>query len=327
MWNEKLKQIDRDLIPKLAVDLWAGDLDSIQLISEGVNLVYRFEINKNGHYLRLTHSELRAIQALEAAVSFQNYLSEDGVSVCPLVKSMHKNFIEKISHQGAIFLAQVCLEVPGKPIDFNHPDLNLYKNWGMALGKFHQASLNYSPGIFKTIYASVDKSFEELKGYLNSESQEIKDLLESVITYFSKRPRTNLNFGLTHGDHREGNVIANANEINIIDFDLPSFNWFTEDVFRPFFQSWIDGDTKFEKILGAYLEGYFSVMPRESVDLESFHWHLKLKGLEIYLWMKNSWNLDSPAPGGGNARAWLDSIYKKITSQDPEDFKFRGLNV
>ena len=313
MWNEKLKQIDRVLIPKLAVERWAGDLNSIQLISEGVNLVYRFEINHQGHYLRLTHSELRPINQLEAAVNFQNYLSQSGVSICALVQSCHQNYIEKIMDRDAVFLAQVCQEVSGRPIDFNNPNLNLYQHWGRVLGEFHKASLNYLPGIHQNIYASVDKSFDELKGYLDSEPSEIKNLLESVISYFSTRPRTALNFGLTHGDHREGNVITDGSKINIIDFDLPCFNWFTEDLFRPFFNSWVDGNTQFEKVFKFYLDGYFSVMLKESIDLESFPWHLKLKGLEIYLWTKNSWDLDSEAPGGGNAREWLAKIYKKLT--------------
>ncbi len=58
--------------------------------------------------------------------------------------------------------------------------------------------------------------------------------------YYRKRPN---NYGLTHGAHREENVLTDSHQIHIINFDLPSMNRFIEDIARPFYHS-IIYDTK-----------------------------------------------------------------------------------
>ena len=41
MWNEILKRIDRAQTPKNAVKQWGDAADSIYLVNEGINLVYK----------------------------------------------------------------------------------------------------------------------------------------------------------------------------------------------------------------------------------------------------------------------------------------------
>ena len=235
MWNEVLKRIDSMQTPKNGVTRWGGAADSIHLVNEGINLVYRFEQNGQGDYLRLTHAKLRSEDELQAAIAYQRHLFEHGVPICEPILSLNGLWVEPIQQGSELFLAHVCREVPGKPIHFDHTDLALYRRWGIALGKLHHAALSYQPE--KHSYTSWESSLEELHGYAQHESQALQDTLNDVTKFFNERKQTSENYGLTHGDHRKGNVLTDGHQIHIIDFDLPSMNWFMEDVAPQFQES------------------------------------------------------------------------------------------
>ncbi|EHL30100.1 phosphotransferase enzyme family protein [Legionella drancourtii] len=309
MWNEVLKRIDSATTPKHAVKQWDEAIESISLVSEGINLVYRFETLGQGNYLRLTHAKLRSEDELQAAIAYQRHLFEHGVPVCEPVLSLNRLWVEPIQQGAELFLAHVCREVPGKSIHFDHTDLALYKRWGEALGKLHHASLGYQSG--KHIYTSWKKSLEELNDYAQHESQALQDTLTAVTKFFNERKQTAENYGLTHGDHRKGNVFSDGQKIHVIDFDLPSMNWFMEDVARPFFNSIVHNEMNWQDKIKPYIDGYLSVMPPNSIDLSTFQKQIQMKCLEIYLWNKNNWSGDSAA-GGHSMEQWQQLIYQKI---------------
>ncbi len=320
MWNEKLNKIDKNKTPILAANLWGNGIHKVKLINAGINLVYFFEVLDCRYYLRLTHADLRSKKELEAAIIYQRYLFEHDAPICEPIKSLNGLWFESIWQGDDEFLAHVCKEVPGQPITFEYNNLNLYKKWGIALGKLHKAALLYDSGTYN--YTSWDKSIAEMEGYVENEERAVKETLSNVSQFLKNRKQTSINYGLTHGDHREGNVLTDGKQIHIIDFDLPSYNWFTEDVFRPFFDSIVNDELNFRDKINPYLDGYLSIMPIDSIDLDAFPWQIQMKCLEIYLWTKNNWNDDS-APGGNNTKRWLNNIYNKIIKKD----WFSGLNI
>ena len=309
MWNEVLKKIDPINTPKQAVERWSGNANSIILVSEGINLVYRFQRGQEQYYLRMTHADLRHENELLAAISYQRHLFDNHVPVCEPLHSTNGLWSEKIVQGKEVFLAHVCREVPGTPITFQYKNSDLYTKWGETLGKLHKAAQSYQPQHHS--YTNWQESLNELIDYAQNESDELQSALEELIQYYKVRAISSNNYGLTHGDHREGNVLTDGKNIHIIDFDLPSFNWFMEDVARPFFHSIIWEEKNWTDKLEPYLEGYLSIMPESSIDLTAFSKQIQLKSFEIYLWTKNNWNSES-APGGGNTRKWLDAIYDKI---------------
>jgi len=130
MWNEKLKKIDSLNTPKAFTQKWSGDISSVKLISDGINLVYFFEREGQGYFLRISHADLRSKQEILAAIAFQNHLVNHKVQVCLPVKSIQNEWVESINQQGETFVAHVCQEVPGNEM---HYDLNkpaIYFQWG-----------------------------------------------------------------------------------------------------------------------------------------------------------------------------------------------------
>lgn len=314
MWDQVLKRIDANKTPLLAAQRWEKPIDKIHRVNEGVNLVYYFENQNQRYYLRITHRDLRPETQLLAAILYQDHLFQHGVAICEPVRSCNNEWIEIIRQGEDCFLAHVCKEVPGKPIDFGYPSDALYKRWGRTLGQLHQSALHYSIGDFE--YATWSKSLDEMYDYIEREDKSAQATLDQVAHFMKTRSKSNTNFGLTHGDHREGNVITNGKDVHIIDFDLPCQNWFTEDVFRPFFDSVVNDDFRYKNKIIPYLEGYFEIMPENSLDLGAFSKQIQMKCLEIYLWTKNNWSDDSAAPGGNEKKKWLENIYRKIVQND-----------
>lgn len=311
MWNEKLGKIDPINTPRCFVQKWLGDVDSIRCISKGINYVCRFEKEEKALYLRVSHVDLHSKKEILAAIHFQQHLFDHYAPVCQPIKSAQGEWVEMVDQQGEIFIAHVCLGVPGTEMRYGIDDLGVYFEWGKALGKFHAASALYDAKQYD--YASWDKSFAEMEEYARAEGAKIQALLARLKEYYYQKVKDKHNFGLIHGDHREANVLAMGKKISFIDFDLPCHNWFMEDLIRPFFNAVIDGHRDWQKYFSPYLDGYFSVRSRESIDLESLDKQIQLKGLEIYLWMKNNWSAEL-APGGGDTKAWLSRIYDKITA-------------
>lgn len=307
-WNEVLKRINM-CTPSHAIKAWAGEANTLNLVNAGINLVYRFEREQEGYYLRMTHATLRSEAELLAAIDYQYHLFKHHVPVCEPIPSSRGDWVESIQQGSDTFLAHVCKEVPGKPIQFNENDTHVYRNWGQALGQLHRAAQAYEGKHHQ--FTHWFDSLNELHGYAVEETKALQDCLYDVDQFLKRRKQTKANYGLTHGDHREGNVLSHAAHVHIIDFDLPSMNWFMEDFVRPFFHSIIHDETEWRCQFPLYLEGYYTMMPRESLDLEAFSKHIQMKCLEIYLWTKNNWS-GTEAPGGGDNGQWLQRIYEKI---------------
>lgn len=109
--------------------------------------------------------------------------------------------------------------------------------------------------------------------------QQIQDIQLTVEKFMHSRVQNNQNYGLTHGDHREGNVLSDGKQVHLIDFDLSSLNWFTEDLFRPFFDAIVHNRTNWQDKIKPYLEGYFSIRPESSIDIAAFPWQILMKCL------------------------------------------------
>lgn len=309
MWNDKLKKIKESYVPDQAIKRWDGKINSLRLVNEGINFVYRFERHHHGFYLRLTHSELRSENELLAAIYYQEHLFKNAVPVCEPITSNNAHFIERIEHNDDVFLAHVCREVPGNPITFNIDNSSLYMQWGAALAKLHLAAETFHHD--KYHYSAWFESIDEMVGYVINESKLIKKSLDEVSNHFKNKRSDHNNYGLTHGDHRKGNVLTDGKAIHIIDYDLPRFNWFMEDIARPFFSSIVWDEQNWQDKLLPYLNGYQAVKKIADEDINDMAWFLRMKALEIYLWTKHNWNAES-APGGMNTLAWLEAIYKKI---------------
>ena len=312
VWNQTLSTLTQETIAA-AVIRWNGDIKTIQLASQGINVVYRFQKSGKAFYIRITHPSLRKWSELEAAMAFQQYLAEKSVAVCKPVLSKHDRWIERILQQDTELLAQVCEGVLGQPITFDLDNDAIYETWGKNLAKLHQAARAYEPG--QHVYTDWQASIEELQGYAQKEPYLVRQELKTVAEFLTYYPRDLRNYGLTHGDHRKGNVLTDGKVVNIIDFDLPRLCWFIEDIIRPFFSAIAEESTHWQSKLKPYLKGYESITKLTQQDKKAMPWFIRLKALEIYLWTKYNWDSDV-APGGIKTQTWLAQMLNIIEGKN-----------
>lgn len=280
------------MLAQLAARLWNADQDSVKLVSSGVNLVYRmtchFQKNK---YLRITHPMLRSHMELVAAIDYQHYLFENGAPICEPVKSRHGNYIEEVTQDGDTFLAHVNEEVQGEVIHFNHSDKQVYQAWGKALAHLHRAAKSYQPGE-KYRFLDWQDLWEEAGRNVQAENEVIQQEYEEIDDWLSSMTKNQHDFGLTHGDHRSGNVLFDGRLVHIIDFDEPVSHWYWADMARPFLDLNTRKFHKWKEKAAWFLEGYGTILPFEDEIINYLPWFIRMKNVDIYLWMKN--NLSAP---------------------------------
>lgn len=310
MWSESFKSVNEHLIQSF-VDMWNGERNTIKRVSAGINLVYRFQVGNKKYYLRICNAKNQSSDALSAALAFQYHLQVHNVPVCHLLKSSRGVWFESKDTNGETFLAHVCHEVPGTSIQFDDPSIALFHHWGSALGKMHKVAKAYSSNLK---YSHWQDDVAEFDGYLKHENAVLKTGFKRLTQKLSELPLTENVFGLIHGDHRKANVLSFNETVNFIDFDLPRFCWFMDDISRPFFSNILYGKNDWENKLSPYLIGYKSEHDLEDTLLACFSDFLLYKAFTMYLWTKYNWN-DPIAPGGGNTKKWLQAMHKMIIDE------------
>ena len=306
MWDKTLKKINHTTTPHHAAKLWNADDNSVILISNGINLVYRFEVNGLGKFLRMTHPNIRSYNESISAIDYQKHLFENAAPICKPVQSKSGNYIEEIIQDDLHFLAHVAEEVPGEIAHFEHEDAYFYQTWGQSLAKLHKAAKSYHPKAnlhFKT-WKDI---WNENTTYLSAENAILKNKFNMMTEWLNTQNCTEINFGLTHGDHRPGNVLYDGKQVYIIDFDEPVYHWFIADIARPFLELSNRPFDEWKQKLDWFVHGYRSIYPINDKQLKDIHRFIQMKSIGIYLWCKNNW-FEPTAPGGKPRNQWLEEL-------------------
>ncbi len=310
IWESTLKKITDETALRAALK-WVDHPSKLELINNQINCVYRFEQNNQGYYLRITHEQIRPYKELIAATHFQNHLFNHNVPVCQAIPSQFGSLIETIKQDNLEFLAHVCPELPGSMISFEHTNKQIYISWGQALAKLHEASRIYQPQ--EHHFRSWKDLWQETAQYSKNEDQEIKTIFHQIDEWFKQLKVNSDNFGLTHGDHRPGNIICDGNQIQLIDFDEPVYHWYMADIAKPFLDLCAKPYSEWKQLFDWYIEGYQSIRPIQAPDLGSINRFTQMKSLDIYLWCKNNWH-EATAPGGKPRDLWLHELRKMATT-------------
>lgn len=305
-WDDTLYKIAPNTI-LCACAQWGAEEASLKLVSKGINLVYQFKANGLTQFMRITHDSLRNLNQVESAMAFQNHLFKQNVSVCKAIKSKNSNYIETIIQDEHVFLASTTLGIHGNQIDVNHADHNLLFQWGKELAFLHLSAQKFNPEP-SLKYLSIFDIFKETKGYLENEDINMLKIFHELEQWLTRLEKNEVNFGFSHGDHRDANVIWNGKNVTIIDFDEPIHNWFMADIVRPFINLY-EYQAEIPTKLNSFLEGYCSVKKIDGVSSKDLCNFARLKAFEMFLWTKNNWKSEI-VPGGGSQKPWLESLKK-----------------
>lgn len=304
VWENTLKKITENTA-LLAALLWVDHPKNLRLINNQINCVYRFESSGVGFYLRMTHEQIRPKDELLAALNFQKHLFLNDAPVCEAIPSRHGILIESVDQDNLQFLTQVCKEVPGQIMNFDSQNKEAYVLWGQALAKLHKASMSYQAK--SHWFRNWCDLWQETANYIQNEEECIQEAYYELNERFSNLTANTLNYGLTHGDHRPGNVLYDGKKIHFIDFDEPVYHWFMADIAKPFLDLCNTAYDVWEVKFKWFLEGYRMVLPIDDTLLQSINDFSQMKSLDIYLWCKNNW-FESTAPGAKPREQWLNEL-------------------
>lgn len=228
-WHSKRDNFDHERVPEMVRDLWEGDPKSLKLVGQAYNIVYRFEANGDGFYLRIGHTALHPLNKALHVMHFLRFLADNDVPVGKPVPSVNSQFIETLDGG---YYASAQTEAPGAEIGVDHTDLSVYEAWGKSLGKLHAVSRIYKPS------PDIDYEFPTVQGFWKNiekdihtkSSKPIREIYDELTEYIHKLP--DHDYGLIHGDYRPGNVIWDGVTARTVDFDEPNYHWYIADVSR-----------------------------------------------------------------------------------------------
>jgi Ser/Thr protein kinase RdoA (MazF antagonist) len=90
-------------------------------------------------------------------------------------------------------------------------------------------------------------------------------------------------FGLIHADVRLANLLADGDDIQVIDFDDCGFGWFMFDLATAV--SFIEHDPRVPELCDAWVSGYRRVLPLPEADVTEIPTFVLLRRLQLVAWV------------------------------------------
>ncbi len=106
------------------------------------------------------------------------------------------------------------------------------------------------------------------------------DVIGKRLAAYGKAPER---FGLVHGDLRLANVLIDANQVKVIDFDDSGFSWFMYDAATPV--SFYEHEPQVPELIAAWREGYRRVAPLSAADEAEIPTFIMLRRLLLMAWI------------------------------------------
>lgn len=283
----------RTEIANTAIELWHGDIDSLQYIGGSANYVCSFSESGETRYLRLTSSCHRTKEQIEAELDFIAYLYRHGINVMLPVASVAGRLIEEIhSMHGLLF---VCAFEEAKGERFRYDSSNFNKEHfrlrGKTLGQIHALSKNYIPsGNFHRFAWDEDNLLLNVAEFLPKSEKIVWREYDVLKERMRGYPKSSQTYGLIHGDFGESNYRYQETRLNIFDFDDCCYHWFTYDLAISIYpHGWRKEGLQ---LLDWLLEGYSENMPL-NVTLTDVTMFCQWRLLYMFLVYARKWGFNN----------------------------------
>ena len=279
-WHRARERFDHRTLPTLVSAHYRGDTGSLSLVSQDYNIVYRFEIDGRGFYLRVCHESLHSLTEARQVMRFLRFLASEHVPVGAPIPSVDGGYI--ISLPGGYF-ASAQREAPGKLMEDFALDLSVYPAWGKSLGQLHAASRRFQPHSSSDYrFPTVQQFWRNIEPTVRAQPAEIQRAYDELTLWMSALPMRD--YGLTHGDYRPGNVVWDGAVARTIDFDEPNFHWYIADIARALLELWGQPLPERRRFRDAFMRGYLDEHEIDSWWLTQLPWFAQHRAMLMYMW-------------------------------------------
>ncbi len=298
-WHKKRDSFDHGRVPALVRELWRGDPSSLRLIGQDYNIVYRFEADGCGYYLRFCHAVLHPLPQARQVMHFLRFLAEEKVPVGEPIPSSNGEYIELLEDG---YFAAAQTEAPGEEMTDHMLDLAVYEAWGCSLGKLHAASRRFQPDpAIPYEFPSVQQFWRNIEPTVRGALPVIRQVYDELAEYMASLPSHD--YGLIHGDYRPGNVIWDGKTARTIDFDEPNYHWYIADVCRALMELSDQPLSERRKFRKAFMRGYRSEHRLDEWWVTQLPWFAQHRAM-----LMHAWDLQE----GGSGIQPLDWVLKQV---------------
>ena len=126
-WSDRNAALDRERSGREMASLWGADPGSVQLVNDGINIVYRFESNGRAGFMKVCNAANRSMLEHRAAAEYLQHLSSNGADVCAPMLSSAGRLIEEYRQGGDTFICWVTEEAPGEEISLEAPSVDEFR--------------------------------------------------------------------------------------------------------------------------------------------------------------------------------------------------------
>jgi len=220
--------------------------EQIDIISHSENVVCDLTLGGDKHaVMRLHRPGYNTLNELESEVQWVAALGDTGLPVPTAVPTTNGNFYTSVDVDNHEIHVGVVEWVPGKPLggptNAGGPEIiGHYRRIGELMAKIRRHDDQWTrPDSFTRRRWDAEGlvgdgplwgrfwEVETLTGLQRDLFTETRSVLADKL---SSLPTTSEFFGLIHADLHLGNLMANGDQLTIIDFDDAGFGWFAHEI-------------------------------------------------------------------------------------------------
>ncbi|MBN1970769.1 MAG: phosphotransferase [Candidatus Delongbacteria bacterium] len=204
---------------------FSGDIDTLEKISEGENIIYSFMRDNVKCILRITGNYRRTLQQIKAETEWICFVNKNNGPAVKLVQTVDNELVK--SH-GEYFAFCYVMAENKFPI-FHEFDEQFYKRYGGAAGKLNQLAKVYKPiHEIRHDWENDDDLLDCLA--FDGDDKIIANRCKEIIDRLRKIKKTSDNFGLIHADLHSWNLGLHKGEIQIFDFDDSQYDFYVREI-------------------------------------------------------------------------------------------------
>ena len=219
--EDGLGQIARRLLGS-----WRHDHGSLSFFRASANAVYRFSLDGEPYFLRLTLASERSKCAVDAEIDLVEWLGHEGVCVPVVAPAEDGRRVLTAETESGRVHAVVFAGVSGHERTLEELTLADFRSWGSALGNLHAALRRYPAP------TSPWESWREQLDFADKhvDDEVVAGEIAGIRETLAALPVDREHFGLIHGDFELDNLFWNGRISGIIDFESAVLHWRIADV-------------------------------------------------------------------------------------------------
>jgi Ser/Thr protein kinase RdoA (MazF antagonist) len=262
------------------------------------NHTYRVEdpASANGYALRVHREGYRTARQIESELQWVDALREDGaVDTCVPVPAPTGERVVSVSVDGLGTRNVVLWEwLPGsEPDPEGDAVLDGFRVLGAVSARMHAHARAWQPpaGFDRPAWdydhtlgaAGHWGRWQDGLGIGREEMALLGRLDETIHARLEAYGQGPDRFGLVHADIRLANLLVDAGDVRVIDFDDSGFAWFMYDFATTV--SFMEDHPRVPELRDAWLEGYRSVAPLDAADEAELDTFVMLRRLLLVAWI------------------------------------------